>query len=212
MTSSYVATFGCSAVPSAVNPAAALAQLDAGLQQQKLTAGAAENIRKWLTEPRYAPYAAEVAQHLVWHFEQAGLDPEHGPPLEDLVTVQADRVKTLKEMTGQSKVFYEDLGDYDEGSAKKHLRPVAEEPLRAVGSRLADLARWEPELLNEAVRLTAEELEIGLGKIAQPLRVALTGTGVSPSIDKTLWLIGRERSLERISRALAYVMNRAAAL
>ncbi|HET6592972.1 MAG TPA: glutamate--tRNA ligase [Xanthomonadales bacterium] len=155
---------------------------------------------------------AEVAQHLVWHFEQAGLDPEHGPPLEDLVTVQADRVKTLKEMTGQSKVFYEDLGDYDEGSAKKHLRPVAEEPLRAVGSRLADLARWEPELLNEAVRLTAEELEIGLGKIAQPLRVALTGTGVSPSIDKTLWLIGRERSLERISRALAYVMNRAAAL
>jgi glutamyl-tRNA synthetase len=154
---------------------------------------------------------AEVAQHLAWHFEQSGLDPEHGAPLEDLVTVQADRVKTLKEMTGQSRVFYEDLGDYDEGSAKKHLRPVAEEPLRAVGNRLADLARWEPELLNEAVRLTAEELEIGLGKIAQPLRVALTGTGVSPSIDKTLWLIGRERSLERISRALAYVMNRAAA-
>ena len=154
---------------------------------------------------------SEVAQHLAWHFEQAGLDPERGPPLEDLVTVQADRVKTLKEMTWQSRVFYEDLGDYDEGSAKKHLRPVAEEPLRAVGNRLADLARWEPEILNEAVRLTAEELEIGLGKIAQPLRVALTGTGVSPSIDKTLWLIGRERSLERISRALAYIMNRAAA-
>ena len=125
--------------------------------------------------------------------------------------MQAERVKTLKEMAGQSRVFYEDLGDYDEGSAKKHLRPVAEEPLRAVGNRLADLARWEPEGLNEAVRLSAEELEIGLGKIAQPLRVALTGTGVSPSIDKTLWLIGRERSLERISRALAYIMNRAAA-
>jgi len=153
----------------------------------------------------------EVAQHLVWHFEQAGLDPEHGPPLEDLVAVQADRVKTLKEMTEQSRVFYEDLGDYDEGSAKKHLRPVAEEPLRAVGNRLADLAQWEPDRLNEAVRISAEELEIGLGKIAQPLRVALTGTGVSPSIDKTLWLIGRDRSLERISRALAYIMNRAAA-
>ena len=92
------------------------------------------------------------------------------------------------------------------------LRPVAEEPLRAVGNRLADLAVWEPERLNEAVRITAEELEIGMGKIAQPLRVALTGTAVSPSIDKTLWLIGRERSLERIRRALSYVMNRAAAL
>ena len=61
------------------------------------------------------------------------------------------------------------------------------------------------------MRITAEELDIGMGKIAQPLRVALTGTAVSPSIDKTLWLIGRERSLERISRALAYIMARAAA-
>ena len=50
-----------------------------------------------------------------------------------------------------------------------------------------------------------------MGKIAQPLRVALTGSAVSPSIDKTLWLVGRERSLERISRALAYIMARAAA-
>jgi glutamyl-tRNA synthetase len=153
-----------------------------------------------------------VARHLTWHFEQAGLDPADGPALEDLVGVQADRVKTLKEMTEQSRVFYAALGDYDEGSAKKHLRPVAETPLRAVGSRLADLAVWEPGRLDEAVRLSAEELEVGMGKIAQPLRVALTGTAVSPSIDKTLWLMGRERSLERIARALEYVLTRAASL
>jgi glutamyl-tRNA synthetase len=153
----------------------------------------------------------EVAGHLAWHFEQAGIDPDQGPPLTDLVGVQADRVKTLKEMALQSTVFYQELGDYDDGAAKKHLRPVAEEPMRAVGNRLADLAHWEPERLNEVVRITAEELEIGMGKIAQPLRVALTGTAVSPSIDKTLWLIGRERSLERISQALAYIMARAAA-
>jgi glutamyl-tRNA synthetase len=88
---------------------------------------------------------------------------------------------------------------------------VAEQPLRAIGSRLADLDTWEPEQLNEAVRIAAEELELGMGKIAQPLRVALTGTAVSPSIDKTLWLTGRERSLTRIQRALAYVMARASA-
>jgi glutamyl-tRNA synthetase len=62
------------------------------------------------------------------------------------------------------------------------------------------------------VRITAEELEVGMGKIAQPLRVALTGTAISPSIDKTLWLIGRERSLVRIQRALEYVLARAAAI
>jgi glutamyl-tRNA synthetase len=153
---------------------------------------------------------AEVASHLRWHFERAGLDPEQGPPLEDLVVVQADRVKTLRDMVEQSRPFYADLGDYDDGAAKKHLRPVAEDPLRAVGNRLADLAVWEPERLDEAVRITAGELEVGMGKIAQPLRVALTGTAVSPSIDKTLWLIGRERSLQRIRRALEYVMARAA--
>jgi glutamyl-tRNA synthetase len=82
--------------------------------------------------------------------------------------------------------------------------------LRAVGNRLADLLVWEPERLNEAVRITAGELDIGMGKIAQPLRVALTGGAVSPSIDMTLWLTGRERSLERIRRALEFVMARAA--
>jgi glutamyl-tRNA synthetase len=153
---------------------------------------------------------AEVARHLAWHFERAGLDPRGGPALEDLVAVQADRVKTLKEMTAQSRIFYTELGDYDEGAANKHLRPVAGEPLRAVGSRLADLAVWEPDRLDEAVRLSAEELEVGMGKVAQPLRVALTGTAVSPSIDKTLWLLGRERSLERIRRALEYILTRAA--
>ena len=151
----------------------------------------------------------EVAVHLRWHFEQAGLNPENGPPLEDLVAVQAERVKTLREMTEQSRVFYENFDQFDPGAAKKHLRPVAERPLQIIGSRLADLSRWEPARLDAVVRLTAEELEVGMGKIAQPLRVALTGTAVSPSIDKTLWLTGRDQSLARIARALEYVQNRA---
>jgi glutamyl-tRNA synthetase len=60
--------------------------------------------------------------------------------------------------------------------------------------------------------MAADELEVGMGKIAQPLRVALTGSAVSPSIDKTLWLTGRDRSLMRIRRALEYVLARAAAV
>jgi glutamyl-tRNA synthetase len=153
----------------------------------------------------------EVAGHLVWYFEKAGINPDNGPALADLVSVQAGRVKTLREMTDQSRGFYEDFDEFDAGAARKHLRPVAEDALTAIGSRLAELDTWEPECLDEVVRLTAGELEVGLGKIAQPLRVALTGTAISPSIDKTLWLTGRERSLVRIERALQYVMARAAA-
>ncbi|HSM68723.1 MAG TPA: glutamate--tRNA ligase [Xanthomonadales bacterium] len=155
--------------------------------------------------------AAEVARHLAWHFEQLGIDAAGGPALEDLVSVQADRVKTLVDMALQSRVFYEDLDGFDPGSAKKHLRPVCEQPLRALHGRLAELEEWRPEALHEVIAIVAEELELGMGKVAQPLRVALTGTAVSPSIDKTLWLAGKDRSLRRIVHALEYVVNRAAA-
>ena len=163
----------------------------------------------WLNQHYLRALApGDVAEHLEWHMEDQRIPLADGPSLADVVTVQADRVKTLKEMAAQSRVFYEDFGEFDPGAAKKHLRPVAEEPLRAVGSRLADLAVWEPERLDQVVRAVAEELEVGMGKIAQPLRVALTGTAVSPSIDKTLWLVGRDRSLARITHALEYVLIR----
>jgi glutamyl-tRNA synthetase len=153
--------------------------------------------------------ATEVAGHLAWHFDSAGIDPRNGPPLADLVSVQAERVKTLKEMAEQSRNFYEDFDEIDPAAAKKHLRPVTEQPLRAIASALAELDQWTPDNLDHAVRATAEKLEVNMGKIAQPLRVAVTGTAVSPSIDKTLWLVGKDRSLARIEKALAYVQARA---
>ena len=155
--------------------------------------------------------AAEVAEHLAPQFTALGIDPADGPALADLVSVQADRVKTLKEMAAVSRAFYQDFDEFDEQAAKKHLRPVAEAPLQALLDKLVALEDWTPELLDQAVRTTAEELEVGLGKIAQPLRVALTGTAVSPSIDKTLWLVGRERTLERVQKAIEFVRDRAAA-
>jgi glutamyl-tRNA synthetase len=150
-----------------------------------------------------------VAGHLLWHFEQAGLDPGKGPALSDLVTVQADRVKTLRELTDVSRIYYMDFEEFDAGSAKKHLRAVVEPAMVAVSEQLAHLESWEPDPLDKAIHGVAEELGVNLGKIAQPLRVALVGTGVSPSIDKTLWLVGRERSLLRIERALRYIRARA---
>jgi glutamyl-tRNA synthetase len=155
--------------------------------------------------------ASEVAQHLRWHFEHQRLDVTQGPPLADLISVQAERVKTLKEMTEVSAVFYRDFDEFDADSAKKHLRLVAAEPLKAIRTSLLAVADWQPETLDAAVRLTAETMGVNMGKVAQPLRVALTGASVSPAIDKTLWLVGKPRSLVRIDRALAYIEQRGAA-
>ncbi len=153
----------------------------------------------------------QVHSELVWHLQRAGLHAESGPPLADLIPVQAERVETLVELVERSRPFYEDFADYEHTAAKKHLRPVAAEPLGNLRDRLAELAHWRAEDLKAAVQATVDELGIGFGKIGMPLRVALMGHGESPSIDKTLWLMGRQRSLARIDRALAFIAERAAA-
>ena len=155
--------------------------------------------------------AKEVATHLAWQFADQGIATDNGPSLAELVSVQAERVKTLKEMAAQSRVFYEGYEEFDPNAAKKHLRPVAAEPLQAMMKHLQALEDWSPEPLHEVIHRVAAELEVGMGKVAQPLRVALTGAGISPSIDKTLWLMGKQRSLEGIEKALAFIEARIAA-
>ena len=101
--------------------------------------------------------------------------------------------------------------EYDETAAKKNLRPVVAEPLRKSRDDLAQLERWEPEELQQAVNDVAEAEGIKMGKIAQPLRVALSGRAATPSIDITLMLVGRERTLARIDKALEFIAAREAA-
>ena len=154
--------------------------------------------------------AQEVAKHLAWHFAKQGIDTENGPSLADIVTVQAERVKTLKEMAAQSRIFFEAYDELDPNAAKKHLRPVAAEPLQLMRTNLASLEDWSAAALHDVIDRVAAELEVGMGKVAQPLRVAVTGAGVSPSIDKTLWLMGKQRSLEGIAKAMKYIEARIA--
>jgi len=153
----------------------------------------------------------EVARHLAWHFEEQGIDTKNGPSLADIVTVQAERVKTLKEMAAQSRIFFEAYDEFDPNAARKHLRPVAARPLQLMMTNLASLEDWSPTALHDVIDHVAAELEVGMGKVAQPLRVALTGAGISPSIDQTLWLMGKQRSLQGITKALEYIEARIAA-
>ncbi|NNM00472.1 MAG: glutamate--tRNA ligase [Gammaproteobacteria bacterium] len=142
-------------------------------------------------------------------FERQGADLTAGPPLTAMVDAQRERAKTLIDMAEQSLFFYQDFTGFDEKAAKKHLRPVALEPLSAVREALAALPEWNGEALHGAVAAVSEKLELNMGKVAQPLRVAVTGAAASPGIDVTLELVGRERSLARIDQALEYIRKRA---
>jgi glutamyl-tRNA synthetase len=151
-----------------------------------------------------------IARHLTHHLGLRGIDPTEGPDLLEVVKAQHERATTLVEMAEISECFYRDFESFDEQAAKKHLRPVAREPLEKVKQGLAALDSWTAESVYTVVKAVAAELELNLGKVAQPVRVAIVGRAASPSIDVTLYLVGREASLRRIDKALDYIAHRAA--
>ncbi|HBV7239877.1 glutamate--tRNA ligase [Escherichia coli] len=149
-----------------------------------------------------------VATHLQWHIEQENIDTRNGPQLADLVKLLGERCKTLKEMAQSCRYFYEDFAEFDADAAKKHLRPVARQPLEVVRDKLAAITDWTAENVHHAIQATADELEVGMGKVGMPLRVAVTGAGKSPALDVTVHAIGKTRSIERINKALDFIAER----
>ena len=165
----------------------------------------------WVNQHYMKTLAPEyVAEHLAWHMQDQNIDTRNGPALSEIVKVQAERVKTLKEMAEISRYFYQNFTEFDATATKKHLRPVAQQPLEVVKAKLAALTDWQPEHIHNAINETVAELELGMGKVGMPLRVAATGAGNSPSLDVTLALLDQDKVLARIDMALAVIAERIA--
>ncbi|MGO3127889.1 MAG: glutamate--tRNA ligase [Luteimonas sp.] len=146
-----------------------------------------------------------VATHLEWHLQSDGYDLSAGPAPADVVIALRDRVQTLKEMSERAAVWYRPIAAYDEKAVAKHLKADALAPLTDVRTRFAALPDWNVEAIDAAFRETVEALGLGMGKVAQPLRVAITGTQVSPDIGHTVYLAGREEALARIDVAIGMI-------
>jgi len=149
-----------------------------------------------------------LAPLLRQRLETYAIDTEAGPALEDLCEIQKERVKTLEELALQSRYFYEDFSSFDQASAKKHLRPVVLAPFESIYDKFSVLEEWSSTAIHQLIEEVAASYDMKLGKIAQPLRVAVTGVAVSPSIDVTIALIGKERVLQRLKMAIAYIKAR----
>ena len=125
------------------------------------------------------------------------------------------RARTIDDIVRQAGPFFRDEIDYDpEAEAKQWKdRPATAGLLAAMRDALAGLSAWEPAAMEEALRALAERLGFGdkAGKLFQPLRVALTGLGVSPGIFDVLVMLGRDRSLTRIDAAVSRLAGPAGA-
>ena len=151
---------------------------------------------------------ADIAPHLEWQLRQQGYDPARGPAPVDVVIALRERAQTLKEMADKASVWYGPITHWDDAAIAKHLKaPTAAAALTAAHEQLAIVAEWNVSAVHQAIEAAAAAIGQGMGKVAQPLRVAMTGTQVSPSIDHTVYLAGRERALRRIEDALAKAGN-----
>lgn len=143
-----------------------------------------------------------VMLELKWHLERLQVEAKKGPGLDRIVQAMAERCKTVKEMAEKSRCYLEDAVIYDEEAVKKFLQPAVRDSFEALLTRFESLQLWEKEKLHEVIVQACESLSIKMGVIAQPLRVAITGSSMSPSIDETLVLVGKERTLERLKHAI----------
>ena len=150
----------------------------------------------------------ELAEYVRPYFVKAGLHIEDNEKFMLVVDAQRTRVKTLVEMVEKSTSFYGPFLGHEESAAKKYLRGAVKEPLEAIRALLLDENPWTPAELHDLVETVASKYNMKLGKVAQPLRVAVTGIAASPGIDVTLFLIGREECVKRLDLALAYIKNR----
>jgi glutamyl-tRNA synthetase len=158
----------------------------------------------WLNQQhmmRAAP--GRVAEFLRWHLEQAGIRAEDAAQLEQIVVVQRERAKTLKEMAANSVFFFRAPEGYDEKAVRKHVTPELVALLPQLVAELAGLSDWTAPAIHELLTGFAAARGLALGKIAQPLRIALCGGTISPPIDATLAILGRGEAQIRLARGLA---------
>jgi glutamyl-tRNA synthetase len=140
--------------------------------------------------------------------EKGYTDAEEGAYLTAIIPTLNTRSKTLLEMAEGASFYYEDPLTYEEKAAKKFLKVNALEPLRHLLGQLTGLDPFDETNLEAAFKAVMEATGLKLGKIAQPVRVALTGGTVSPGIFEVINVLGRDKSVARIEAAMTYIESR----
>jgi glutamyl-tRNA synthetase len=167
---------------------------------------AAFNFEKlaWLNQQHMmrAP-AARVAPVLRWHLEREGVQAADETTLEHIVLSQRERAKTVREMAQSSVFFFRAPATYDEKAVRKHITGDVPALLAEAAAALGALAEWNAPAIHELINGVAAAKGVSLGKLAQPIRLAVCGGTVSPPIDATLAILGKSETLSRLTRALA---------
>jgi glutamyl-tRNA synthetase len=164
---------------------------------EKLLALNAEHIR--------AASTPSLVPHLTPFLKEKGIAAEDGAYLHAVVDTLKPRSKTFIEMAEGAEFYFVEKPAYDEGAAAKFLTPDLLGAMRDLAGAVAGLADFDEKSLEDAFKRVMEAKALKFGKIAQPVRVALTGKTVSPGIFEMILVLGREKTLARLNDAIAYM-------
>jgi glutamyl-tRNA synthetase len=146
--------------------------------------------------------AARIVPVLRWHLDREGIQAGNDAQLEQIVVVQRERAKTVREMALNSVFFFQAPTIYDEKAVRKHITAEALTLLSDASQELAQLQDWSAAAIHQLISGFSAARGISLGKLAQPMRLAVCGGTVSPPIDATLAILGKPESQSRLARAL----------
>ena len=148
---------------------------------------------------------AELAGQLQSFIHARYYNTENGPDLIDVLKVYRERCSTLAELAEEIHFLYDDFDEYNAKLEKKQFKEATLPILESLKQQYQELDEWTAEAIHHVVENTVKTLAVGFGKVGQPLRLAVTGHGKSPSIDVTLELLGKEKTLKRLDQAIDYI-------
>ena len=145
---------------------------------------------------------SRLAKEMAKRLNQRGIGLCDGPDINEVVEVMRERAQTLEEMADKITYLYKDLDGYEKESTEKHIKPESLDLLKIAGIELESLENWNKEEISQMIKKIVKTNGVKFPQLAQPLRIAVSGTANTPSIDVTLELVGRGRTLERIENAI----------
>ncbi len=164
----------------------------------KLTALNADHIR--------ATSVRQLTPRVLPFFRDKGYDAADDDYLAGVIGSLHTRSKTLVEMADGAHFYYrEEVRPYDDKAAKKFLKPESAKVLALLAEQLVELDNLAEKTQEGAFKRVMDETGLGFGKIAQPVRVALTGTTVSPGIFEVIEVLGKDRVLARLRAAVKFI-------
>ena len=167
-----------------------------------------EDKLKWVNEQQIHITSADVlADHVIPIFASRGVNVEKGEFLNKLLEMMRERAHNLNEIVDQSMFVFKAPESYDEKSVKKNFNADTEALLNEFADKLEASSTWDNDSIDKAIKDVIEPRELKLGKLAQPIRIALVGIAQSPGIHETIWFVGKDECIRRLRAAAKYAAS-----